>query len=318
VLTGFVDRLARRRRAGQPELTLAAGGQARLSPASVVREPMLMVAVDVEERSTARPGQHHGRGGEVRLASAVDENVLLELYPDRVAVSDELVFDTERQRVERVERMSFGAVVLDESRSAAPSSPEAARLLLVAAKARAHEFAQGDTLSHLSARIELAAEHFPKLGFPPSSAELNLRALTAACEHITSLDELRQSDFGALVLGALGQEARSVLADHFPERVRLPGGRSVIVHYETGKPPWIESRLQDFFGMKEGPRVAAGRAPLTLHLLAPNQRAVQVTTDLAGFWERHYPGIRKELMRRYPRHAWPEDGRSATPPPPKR
>jgi len=85
----------------------------------------------------------------------------------------------------------------------------------------------------------------------------------------------------------------------------------VRVRYAKGQPPWIESRLQDFFGMKEGPRVAGGRVPLTLHLLAPNQRAVQVTSDLAGFWERHYPSVRKELSRRYPRHAWPEDGRRA-------
>ena len=63
---------------------------------------------------------------------------------------------------------------------------------------------------------------------------------------------------------------------------------------------------------------AGGRAPLVLHLLAPNQRAVQVTTDLAGFWDRHYPAIRRELMRRYPRHSWPEDPRTAQPPAPRR
>ena len=66
------------------------------------------------------------------------------------------------------------------------------------------------------------------------------------------------------------------------------------IHYERGQAPWIESRLQDFFGMRAAPRILAGRLPLTLHLLAPNQRAVQVTTDLAGFWERHYPAIRKD------------------------
>jgi ATP-dependent helicase HrpB len=76
----------------------------------------------------------------------------------------------------------------------------------------------------------------------------------------------------------------------------------------------VASRLQDFFGLREGPRVADGRVPLVLHLLAPNQRAVQVTTDLAGFWERHYPAIRRELMRRYPRHPWPEDPTTAAPP----
>jgi ATP-dependent helicase HrpB len=81
----------------------------------------------------------------------------------------------------------------------------------------------------------------------------------------------------------------------------------VEVAYETGKPPAIASRLQDFFGMSDGPRIGSGKVPLVLELLAPNGRAVQVTKDLAGFWERHYPAIRKELMRKYPRHSWPED-----------
>ena len=84
------------------------------------------------------------------------------------------------------------------------------------------------------------------------------------------------------------------------------------VHYEPDRPPWIESRMQDFFGLVVGPQI--GGAPVVVHLLAPNQRAVQVTTDLAGFWERHYPTLRKELMRRYPRHAWPDDPRKPLPP----
>jgi ATP-dependent helicase HrpB len=79
------------------------------------------------------------------------------------------------------------------------------------------------------------------------------------------------------------------------------------IHYEEGKPPWVEAFLQDFFGMQETPRIGAGRVPIVAHLLAPNRRAVQVTSDLRGFWERHYPAIRKELGRRYPRHKWPED-----------
>ena len=107
------------------------------------------------------------------------------------------------------------------------------------------------------------------------------------------------------------------LAEETPPRLRLPGGREVAIHYESGKGPWIESRLQDFFGMTKTPTVCRGRLPLTIHLLAPNYRAVQVTTDLDGFWTRHYATIRKELMRRYPRHDWPEDGRSAKPPAPK-
>ena len=110
---------------------------------------------------------------------------------------------------------------------------------------------------------------------------------------------------GALMetLGAAGRARLDAIA---PDRVKL-GARQVRVQYVDGQPPFVESRLQDFFGMREGPRIADARVPLTLHLLAPNQRAVQVTADLAGFWVRHYPAVRKELSRRYPRHKWPED-----------
>ena len=107
--------------------------------------------------------------------------------------------------------------------------------------------------------------------------------------------------------GRLSAEQVNLLARMAPARVRLARGREVRVHYERGRPPWIASRLQDFFGMTEGPKVCGGRVALVLHLLAPSQRPVQVTTDLAGFWTRHYAQVRRELSRRYPRHAWPEN-----------
>ncbi|MGH9647488.1 MAG: ATP-dependent helicase C-terminal domain-containing protein, partial [Bryobacteraceae bacterium] len=121
--------------------------------------------------------------------------------------------------------------------------------------------------------------------------------LVAQCEGRTTFAQLEASDLlGAMRPGHIHHAA--------PERLKLPGGREVKVHYEPGKPPWIESRLQDFFGMRESPRI--GGAPVVVHLLAPNHRPVQVTSDLAGFWERLYPQVRKELSRRYPKHKWPE------------
>jgi len=91
-----------------------------------------------------------------------------------------------------------------------------------------------------------------------------------------------------------------------PESLRLHSGRQTKIHYEHGKQPWIASRLQDFFGMRETPRIGERQTPVVVQLLAPNHRPVQTTTDLAGFWERLYPQVRRELMRRYPKHAWPE------------
>jgi len=114
------------------------------------------------------------------------------------------------------------------------------------------------------------------------------------------------------LLPALEQAAGARRLDEIaPARVRLPNGRHTKVNYEAAKPPWIASRLQDFFGMRETPRIANGKVALVVHLLAPNRRPVQTTTDLAGFWQRLYPQVRRELSRRYPKHAWPEDPYSA-------
>jgi ATP-dependent helicase HrpB len=121
--------------------------------------------------------------------------------------------------------------------------------------------------------------------------------LTELCAGRSSFAELETAG----LLDALRPRNLDQLA---PERMRLPGGRQVKVHYEPGKPPWIESRLQDFFGVRETPLIRG--VPVVVHLLAPNHRLVQVTTDLAGFWERLYPQVRRELSRKYPKHQWPE------------
>jgi len=128
--------------------------------------------------------------------------------------------------------------------------------------------------------------------------------LAAAATGHTSFAALRSLSARDLVLAWLPTAAQ--LDRDAPDFVQLPGRRAR-VEYPRGQTPHVASRLQDFFGLTEGPRLAGGRVPLVLHLLAPNQRAVQVTQDLAGFWARNYPQLRRELGRRYPRHRWPED-----------
>jgi len=310
LLSGFADRVARRARSGSKELAFAQGGGAKLSEDSVVHDAQLMIALDVEERV--------GKGGNVvRLASAVEADWLLEVAPESVRESDELVWNAEAERVERVERLAYGALTLDESRTAARPSPEASRILARAALGAPNVLGGDGGLASLLRRIELARAELPEAGFPELGPETRGAAVERACEGLTRFEELRAHPIAQGVLFALTPEQQRLLAVELPERIRLPGGRTLEVRYEPGRPPWVQSRLQDFFGSATGPALCRGRLPLTLHLLAPNQRAVQVTTDLAGFWQRHYPGIRKELMRRYPRHAWPEDGESATPPEPK-
>jgi ATP-dependent helicase HrpB len=252
-----------------------------------------------------------------RSASEWRPEWLLDLAPDELTERDELQWNVERQRVERVSRLLCGAITLEESRQPASPSAEAARLLCEAALAGArgrHE--RGEFPAALQAKLEVLRQAFPEAGVPELGAQAWEAMVVAACEGITSLAELQASPIETRWLASLPATVARLLREEVPERIRLASGRLVPVHYETGKPPWIESRLQDFFGTPVGPIICRGRVPITLHLLAPNQRAVQVTSDLANFWRQHYPPLRRELGRRYPRHSWPEDGATATPPAP--
>jgi ATP-dependent helicase HrpB len=92
-----------------------------------------------------------------------------------------------------------------------------------------------------------------------------------------------------------------------PAQLELPNGNRHSVVYEAGKAPVLAARIQEFFGMRETPTVGGGRVPVLLHLLGPNYRPQQITADLASFWQNGYQEVKKELRRRYPKHAWPDD-----------
>jgi len=310
VLTGFPDRVAKRRAPGSSEVLLASGGSATLSPGSAVRDAQLLVAVDVEER--------RGQGRLVRLASAIEPEWLLDLFPGELRESTEVVWDDERGRAAVVSRLTYGALVLEEGRRPPAEAERAAAELLLAEHLRADELLDPEALRSLRARAELVATQCPEAGVRALTDGDVAEALREICRGRTSLEEVRGADLAAALLGRLGPGAPRALATLAPEQIQLPGGRKLRIEYEPGQPPAARSRLQDFFGLRAGPRVAGGKVPVVLHLLAPNGRAQQVTSDLAGFWERHYPAVRRELMRRYPRHSWPEDGATATPPAPRR
>jgi ATP-dependent helicase HrpB len=315
VLAAFPDRVMRRRTPGASQAVLAGGGAAEVGPAP---PDDLLVAVDAEEGGgpTGRPG---GRTQTVRLAVAIKPEWLLDLVPEGLSETEETAWNSRSQRVETRSRLCYGAVVLEESRRAATASPEASRLLAeaVLGERTAEAAIVGAAVANLQVKLEILRKAFPEQNVPSLDAEQMRATVQRACEGLTSLAELTAIPMEERLRLALPRSVVELLRNETPERVRLPGGRTVPVTYEAGKSPWIESRLQDFFGMAVGPAICRGRVPLTLHLLAPNHRAVQVTTDLAGFWRNHYPAIRRDLGRRYPRHAWPEDGATATPPAPK-
>jgi ATP-dependent helicase HrpB len=186
-------------------------------------------------------------------------------------------------------------LVIEESRGAASEAEAADLLWRKALEVGVEDFADKEALDHFLARLAFAAFEPPDLS----------QALRDLCVGLQSFGELRVAATHLIPLLEQRINVR-LLNEVAPLSIRLRNGRQTKIHYETGKPPWISSRLQDFFGMRDTPRIGPDKTPLVIHLLAPNHRAVQTTTDLAGFWERLYPQVRRELMRRYPKHAWPE------------
>ena len=164
-------------------------------------------------------------------------------------------------------------------------------------------FADVDEITAFRDRVAFASQH----SAIPALTDDDIRAaLESLCTGLRSFADLTVAARDGGLLDALSRRVGKGLSDVAPEKIRLPGGRHTPVHYPAGQTPWIESRLQDFFGMKETPRIARGSVPLVVKLLAPNKRPIQTTTDLAGFWTRLYPEVRRQLSRRYPKHLWPE------------
>ena len=299
ILTAFPDRVAKRRQ--NDELQLSSGGSARLSRSSVVREP-LMIAADIEERRDQ--GQPL-----VRLASAIEPEWLLDLFPDRLRERSTLEWNRSAERVEAAQALLYDNLLLEESRAHSPDPEPAAQLLYERAlEAGIARFADAGEIDEFLARADFASRHGAACALNEADVHAALQSL---CAGLRSFQELAASAGSGGLLRAVERRipsaAARMLDEIAPPTLQLPSGRRTRIHYERGKAPWAASRLQDFFGLRDSPRIARGSVALVLHLLAPNQRPVQMTTDLAGFWERLYPQVRRELSRRYPRHRWPDE-----------
>lgn len=315
VLAGFPDRVARKRhsasarvKATETELLFCSGGSAKVENAGLVAEGDTFVVLEVQEQGA------RGTKGQLRVHSVLGINPdwLLDLEPSWISESRELGWDEAKAKVVERDCLRYGELVLTESMRE-PSDPVAAAKILLkqvlgidpSSKLRLHDWigalgkvADAEVIESQLARLELCG----------ATLDTDAIARVVGEQHVVSAKELRALDWPT-VLSGLFPGVAGRLDRLCPLQISLPSGRRTRVHYRLGKPPWVESRLQDFFGMERGPAILDGKLFLTLHLLAPNQRAVQVTTDLAGFWDRAYPTIRKELSRKYPRHKWPENPR---------
>jgi ATP-dependent helicase HrpB len=301
ILIGFSDRVARRIDVGQPRCDLVHGRRGTLARESVVRDSPLMVVAEVQEIG--------GKPGDVNtvlsLATAIEMSWLQELFPKDMHQETRVAFDTVTMRVRAEDRTQFRDLVVAARRIEPPPAEAAARLLAEEVIAGRLQLSKWDhAVDQWILRLNRLAEWCPELGLPPIGPEDRRHIVEQVCHGAVSYKDLKDREVKATLRSWLEPWQQDLLDKHAPERVTLSNGRTPKVTYEAQNSPFISLRIQELFDVAQTPRIAQGRVVLSVHILAPSMRPVQVTQDLASFWREHYPGIKSELRRRYPKHEW--------------
>ena len=300
ILIGFSDRVGRMD-TGTLRCDLVHGRRGTLARESVVRENPLLVVAEIREIG--------GRPGEVNtilsLATAIEAQWLRELFPNDIHSELRVTYDSTTRRVEAAEVLRFRDLDLSAKRVERPPADAAARLLaeeVVAGRLQLPKWDHG--VAQWVTRLNLLAGWCADLQLPPIRDEDRRHIIEQVCLGALSYKDLKDREIKPVVMSWLSALQRELLDKHAPERVSLRNGKTPKVTYDPDGPPYISLRIQELFGVAETPRIAMGRVPLSVHILAPSMRPVQVTQDLANFWREHYPRIKSELQRKYPKHEW--------------
>ncbi len=307
LLAGFPDRVAVRRPDARDRYQLYTGRPAVLDPRSVVRDAPLLIAHDVADGP---------RGGQARIlrATEITEAQLAQIVGERLVEQQELRFDGDAERVvaERVRR--YDDLILARLPAPVTDRDRGGEVLAAAAARDPHAALRPDAdAAALLARLRFLAEALPEEDLPRFDDAALGRLVRDLSIGRLSFAELRQTPLQDHLRARLGHGHLRLLEREAPERLEVPSGSRIRLQYSDHGPPVLAVKLQEVFGWRETPRLARGRVPVLLHLLAPNGRPAQVTRDLESFWRSGYAEVRKELRGRYPKHPWPEDPLTATP-----
>lgn len=297
VLVGFSDHLARRLDAGTLRCELVHGRRGLLSRDSVVQSELL-VATEVAEIE--------GKDVNVVLsaASAVREEWLRELFPGDFVERSEVTYDEARRKVVQRNYRAFRDLVLEAQTTDTADLTGAAKILareVVAGNLVLNEW--NESVKQWIVRVNRLREWMPELGLPGIGDDDRQAIIEQICHGATSYKEIKDKPVWPVVKGWLSKPQQALVDEHAPERIALKSGKNAKVTYSSDGPPKISARIQDLYGTKSL-AIAAGCVPVHIEVLAPNNRPVQVTDNLAGFWRETYPKLKQELQRKYPKHEW--------------
>ncbi|MBM4060211.1 MAG: ATP-dependent helicase HrpB, partial [Planctomycetes bacterium] len=306
LLAGFPDRVAVRAQGAEARAATMVGGRGLVLPAAADGHDLVLALRLLETGRQQRSRAVLTAAIELADLEAVEARAL------RQVVTAEL--DEPNGRVVAVREQRYRDLALRAARGGdLPAGAAAARLQPLLAREPWRWLGEQKDCRRWLARAAWLRERLPDLGLPAFDDAAVAAAAIGLLGDGTDLRALRDAALQDVLAAGLSQPQRRALQHQAPDRIELPSGRAAVVDYTAEAGPTIRARLQEFFGLPSVAALAGGRVPVVLELLAPNHRPVQVTTDLASFWANVYPAVRRELSRRYPRHAWPENPLAANP-----
>jgi ATP-dependent helicase HrpB len=299
ILIGFSDRVARRLDQGTLRCELVHGRRGVLACESAVQHSPLFVAAEVREVE----------GREVNtilsLATAIEVDWLREFYPEDMESDLHVQFDAQAKRVQAAELVKFRGLALSAKRVEPPPAGQAAQLLADEIIAGRLPLPNWDhSVEQWLLRLRLLCQHCPELQLPPITDDDRKHIIGQLCHGAVSYKDIKEREVKPVVMSWLSEALRGLLDKHAPERLTLANGRTPKMAYEATGAPYISLRIQELYDVTQTPKIAMGRVPVLVHILTPGMKPIQITQDLASFWREHYPRIKSELQRKYPKHLW--------------
>ena len=300
VLAGFPDHVAMRLDRGTLRCAMVHGRRGVLARESVTREAPLIVATEVREIQMR---------GDVEtlltLSTAIKEEWLRELFPAAFRDTVEVVFDKLQKRVVARKATCFHDLTLRAKETDDVPKDAAAALLADVVVNKEHPLTNWNhDVEQWIQRLNFLAAALPEWELPPLQEDDRRVLIEQICFGATSIRAMQDRPVWPVVKSWLSPVQQQLIDDHAPERLELPNGRKAKITYEPGQPPALAARIQDLYGVETDLKIAAGKVPLVIQVLAPNFRPVQITTSLATFWKDSYPKLKQELSRKYPKHEW--------------
>lgn len=301
----YPDRVGQGR--GDGRFLLAGGRGAVLTPV----QPLSFAAYIAASEMVDADGESR-----IVLAADIKESELHDYHSDRVYEEASVVWDRSAQAVRAKRKLMYGSLVLKEEQAAKPDPAAVTAALLDGVRMEGTAILPWNKQSsQLRDRIRVMRKYDSEL--PDLSEEVLLVSLEDwLAPHVTGIrsrDGLQKVNMMHVLEAMLSWNDKQRLDELMPTHLTVPSGSRIAIDYTDPEQPVLAVKLQELFGLQETPRIAKGKLPLTLHLLSPAQRPVQVTQDLANFWRNTYFEVKKELKVRYPKHYWPDDPFAAVP-----